>query len=142
MSYLYVTSIQVECFDPDNEEASPLNLPRGAYIPIARKFVSRKTETGAPQTLYWLKFKGDDKLWLCAPQWFQAEEVESKPSLTVRTTDKHRAGAEYMLVKVEEDESEADVPANPLLQGGVASQHSSSRQRPADARRPEAYKRI
>lgn len=106
--WLHVESILVEAWEEGDSEGAKnsISLPKGAYIEIVKSFTQPSPETHAPITLYWLKFHGDPKTWLCTPQWWDASVVDELPPRRVPNPDgpkEHQASNIYKLVRVDDD---------------------------------------
>lgn len=98
-----VESIALEAFKEKDEREPPVLLPRGGVFEVVKKWTTTKTETGAPQSLYWIKFYGSETRWLIAPQWYEVVEMDRKPQAIKSVPPNVTvANAMYRLVRVDD----------------------------------------
>lgn len=107
--YIAVESIALEAFKENDEKEPPVLLPRGGVFEVVKKWTTTKTETGAPQSLYWIVFYGSDTRWLIAPQWYEVIEMDRKPQAIKDNPSKVAVGnAMYRLVRVDSYDEEPE----------------------------------
>ena len=109
MKYLYVESIILEVYplsDSGNEIVDvPMFLPKGGYFEIVETLTAEPLADGTIPKAYKLRFRGSNNVYFCAPNWWQAREVNEvykdpgKPP-----PDEFLANAQYKLVKLTESE--------------------------------------
>lgn len=105
--YIQIDSIILEAFDPNDTDAPSVYLPKGAIFKIEKQVTAPLPDpplpgqTGQPQSMYWIKFTGSDRLWVIAPAWWHVHILDALP----QGIDNHAAPfqplhSRYKLVEV------------------------------------------
>lgn len=133
--WLFIDSLTVEAYPEVDDGSSAFMLPRGAYLRIVKQFTTDKTDTGAKQTLFWIRFQGqDNKVYLCAPQWFQYKVFDEKPAAVgheYKPLEEVIISPKYKLVRIDDEPSKGTLAdSSPLPEDYVGRESRYERRSP------------